>query len=81
MSTPIALTDQEMDTVLQAAAPVDRAQRAAFLRDIAAELAKCPEQIGPGSIYRAIREVQRRYRRRTAPDRRRNRQAALIVDC
>jgi hypothetical protein len=27
MSTPIALTDEEMDAVLQAAAPIDPAQR------------------------------------------------------
>jgi hypothetical protein len=60
MSTPpvIGLTDQEMDAVMQAA-PLDPAQRDAFLRDIAIELAKCPEGLSPSSIYRAIREVQR----------------------
>jgi len=52
MTAPIALTDEQMDAVMQAAVPIDPAQRDAFLRDIATELAKCPEQLGPGSVYR-----------------------------
>jgi hypothetical protein len=61
MPAPIALTDEEMAAVMDAAAPLEPAHRDAFLQDIAAELAKCQEQIGPGSVYRAIREVQRRH--------------------
>jgi hypothetical protein len=53
MPAPIALTDEEMDAVMRAATPIDPAQRGAFLRDIAIELAKCPEELGPGSVYRA----------------------------
>jgi hypothetical protein len=61
MPAPLSLTDEEMVAVMDAAAPIDPAQRDAFLRDIAIELSKCPEQIGPGSVYRTVREVQRRY--------------------
>ena len=51
-----------MGAVMDAAAPIESAHRAAFLEDIAAELEKCPAgEIGPGSIYRIVREVQRRY--------------------
>jgi hypothetical protein len=60
--SPLALTDEEMDAVMQAAAPIEPAHRDAFLRDIAAELAKCPaEELGPGSVFRIVRDVQRRH--------------------
>ena len=60
--SPLALTDEEMDAVLQAAAPIEPAHRDAFLRDIAAELAKCPaEELGPGSVFCIVRDVQRRH--------------------
>ena len=58
MPTPLSLTDQEMAAVMDAAVPIDPARRSAFLEALAAEPAKCPAgEIGPGSIYRAIRDV------------------------
>jgi hypothetical protein len=47
----LSLDDQEMDAVMQAAAPIDPARRGDVLEDLALELAKCPE-VGPGSVYR-----------------------------
>jgi hypothetical protein len=58
---PLALNDEEMAAVMDAATPLAPSQRDAFLRDVAAELAKCPHALGPGSVYRTAREVQRRY--------------------
>jgi hypothetical protein len=51
----LSLDDQEMDAVMQAAAPIDPARRGDFLEDLALELAKCPE-VGPASVYRILRE-------------------------
>ena len=49
-----------MDAVMQAAAPIDPARRGDFLEDLALELAKCPE-VGPGSVYRILRELQHKH--------------------
>jgi hypothetical protein len=46
---PLALDDQEMAAVMDAATLVDPAQRGAFLEELAAELAKCPGELGPGT--------------------------------
>ena len=51
-----------MDAVLRAAEPIEPAHRGAFLEDFATELAKCPAgKMSQGSVYRVIREVQRRH--------------------
>jgi hypothetical protein len=62
MSTPLSLSDDQLDAIMRASAPLDPAQRENFLRDVVAELQKSPPgEIGSGSVYRAAREVQARY--------------------
>jgi hypothetical protein len=62
MPAPLSLTDEQMDAVLRAAEPIDPASRSAFLEELAADLARYPTgEIGPGIIYRTIREVQRKF--------------------
>jgi hypothetical protein len=60
MSTPICLTDSELEAIMSAAKPLQVHQRDGFLRDIAEELVKLPA-IGPGSLHRVIAMVQRRH--------------------
>jgi hypothetical protein len=56
----LRLSDDELDAVMTAAAPLDPADRDGFVRAVAAELASCPE-IGPGAVHRAIVATQRRF--------------------
>jgi hypothetical protein len=56
--TPIALTDEQMDSVLRAAAPLLPQDRSAFLEEVARELAALPE-LGDGALHRVIMQVQR----------------------
>ena len=58
--TPIALTDEQMDSVLRAAAPLEPQDRSAFLEDLARELAALPD-IGDGALHRVIMSVQRKH--------------------
>ena len=60
MSTPISLTDSELEAIMTAARPLQVHQRDAFLRDIATELAALPV-IGNGVLHRIITTVQRRH--------------------
>ena len=57
---PISFSDSELAAVIEAARPIPPRDRDAFLRDVAAELAKHPE-IGPGVVDRVVREIQRRH--------------------
>lgn len=57
--TPIALTDEMMDSILRAAAPLR--DRSAFLEDLARELGRLPEPLGNGSLHRVIMQVQRKH--------------------
>ena len=50
----IQLTDDELSAVLAAARPLPIERRDGFLQAVAASLQSCAE-VGPGSIYRAIR--------------------------
>ena len=62
MPAPLSLTDEEMDMVLRAATAIDPASRSGFLEELAVALSRFPAgEIGPGSVYRAIRETQRKY--------------------
>jgi hypothetical protein len=60
MSLPISLTDSELDAVMAAARPLAPCDRDAFLQHIAQVLTTMPMR-GPGSVHRAIAELQRRY--------------------
>jgi hypothetical protein len=60
MSQPIALSDAELQSIMDACRPLQVHQRDGFLRDIAEELVKL-SAIGPGSLHRVIATVQRRH--------------------
>jgi hypothetical protein len=57
---PIALTDAQLDAVFEAARPLPRASRDAFLVDLATALAGITDP-GDGDVARAIRTVQRKH--------------------
>jgi len=59
-SSPIRLSDAQMDAVLAASFPLQPSQRAAFLEDVARALAQLPE-LGDGALHRLIMEIQRRH--------------------
>jgi hypothetical protein len=56
----LVLDDAELNLIRQAAEPIDRRQRGAFLRDIAAELQRF-ETISPAVVMRVAQTVQRRH--------------------
>jgi hypothetical protein len=56
---PLALSDQELDQVFRAAAPIAPHDRDAFLQDVAQRLTGIT--IGPGSVFRACHEAQRSF--------------------
>jgi hypothetical protein len=60
MSRPIALSDDELSAIMNAAKPLQPADRDRFLRAVAEAITALPE-IGPGSVHRAIAELQSRY--------------------
>jgi hypothetical protein len=60
MSTPIHLTDEQLDSVMNAARPLEVNRRDAFLHDVAEELARLPI-IGNGELRRILTQVQRRH--------------------
>jgi hypothetical protein len=57
---PIALTDAQLTAVFDAAKPLPRASRDAFLLDLAAALQGISDP-GDGDVSRAIRTVQRKH--------------------
>jgi hypothetical protein len=60
MSSLLALTDAELDTVFAAAHPLDPDLRDAFFQAVADALSSVEER-GPGMVYRACREQQARF--------------------
>jgi hypothetical protein len=58
--SPIKLSDAHLSAVFDAAKPLPRASRDTFLLDLAAAL-QGQENLGDGTIFRLIREVQRRH--------------------
>lgn len=58
--TPLRLTDDELTAVFQAARPLAPYQRDSFLQEVASELARAGE-VGPGTVNRAVRAVQKRF--------------------
>jgi hypothetical protein len=61
MSRPIALSDDELQAVMDAAKPLAPRERDRFLKAVALAITALPEGIGPGSIHRAIASVWREY--------------------
>jgi hypothetical protein len=57
---PLALTDEQLAAVMQAAEPLAVGDRDGFLRDVAAAL-HGQQELGDGTVYRTIAQVQRRY--------------------
>jgi hypothetical protein len=58
--SPIRLSDSELDAVMRAARPLDVRVRDQFLQEVASELQRCGE-IGPGALFKILRETQRRF--------------------
>ncbi len=58
---PVSLSDDKLAIVMDCAPPFAPKDRDAFLRDVATELAKHPDEFGPGTVHRLVRETQRRY--------------------
>jgi hypothetical protein len=56
---PIRLTDAQLTAVFDAARPLAVRDRDAFLLDLAAALQG--QELGDGTVFRLIREVQRRH--------------------
>jgi hypothetical protein len=59
-SSPIALSDDELEAILAAARPLDVHVRDAFLQRVASTLRDCVE-VGPGTVHRAIAIAQREF--------------------
>jgi hypothetical protein len=56
----ISLSDTELEQVMSAAAPLPPKARGGFLQAVAAELEHQPQR-GPGAVYRACRDLQKKY--------------------
>jgi hypothetical protein len=59
MPPPLAFSDSQITAIMDAAQPLARADRAAFLEAVVAALDGQP--IGGGAVYRAIRAAQAGY--------------------
>jgi hypothetical protein len=59
---PLKLSDDQLATVLRAAAPLARAQRSGFLQAVADALGQlAPEQIADGTVHKVCRALQRQF--------------------
>jgi hypothetical protein len=59
MTTPLALTDRQLDIVLAAAEPLQRWQRPAFLEAVSLRLRG--KELGDGLVSRVCRDMQRQF--------------------
>jgi hypothetical protein len=57
---PLNFTDSQLDEIFRVAAPLNPAERAALLEDLARTLRQAPH-LGDGLLYRTLRDLQRRY--------------------
>ncbi len=57
---PLKLSDDEMTALYRAAAPIAPHLRDEFLQAVADALAG-QNEIGPGTVYRAIKDTQKRF--------------------
>jgi hypothetical protein len=55
----LRLTDDELDTVFAGARPLQQSQRDAYLQAVADALKGV--NVGPGTVYRVVRECQRQF--------------------
>ena len=60
ITSPIHLTDDQLNAVLAASFPLLPDRRSAFLAACARELANLPE-IGDGAVHRVVSAVQRQF--------------------
>jgi hypothetical protein len=60
MSTPLRLTEAQLDQVFRAARPLHIRDRDAFLRMIAHRLSGLPEP-GDGDVFRAVAAAQKQF--------------------
>ena len=58
---PIALSDDEMAVLMNAARPIPPAARAEFLQAVAKALAAHPGELGVGAVYRIAAATQRQF--------------------
>ena len=59
---PVRLTDSELDAVFAAAGPLDPDRRDGFLQAVAHALQQdCAGEVGPGTVARVCRELQRQF--------------------
>jgi hypothetical protein len=66
---PLALFDDELATIFDACRPLEPQARAAFLVDLDRSLRRLPaEEIGPGSVHRAVAALLPIYWSACAPD-------------
>jgi hypothetical protein len=66
---PLALTDNQYDAVCRACEPILPGDRDAFLRALANVLRGEPQPLGDGSVFRAIRALQREFWQPPPPER------------
>jgi hypothetical protein len=59
MPRPIAVSDEQMSAILNAAAPLQPFERSVFLASLANRLRSEPEPVGDGLLHRLVREVIR----------------------
>jgi hypothetical protein len=55
------LTDAELSVIMAAATPLEPQRRNEFLQEIATTLTNGHGELGVGSIYRIVRDIQRKY--------------------
>ena len=58
---PLAISDSELEIIMNAARPLRVADRDPFLRTVAAELERLRNGLGPGTVYQVVRAAQREF--------------------
>lgn len=57
----LRLSDEELAAIMDAAGPLPYRVRDAFLQEVAGELSRCNGDIGPGTVFRVVREQQKKF--------------------
>ena len=58
---PIGVSDNQLDMIMRACAPLEPVDRDPFLRALAAALCGEPQPLGDGAVYRACKALQREF--------------------